>query len=84
MLEFLLAYNMLIMPLLPGCFAGHLLYSLAAFHLLFRSCQLAVLFLYNTHHPGNVQNDSPVLLPGYTQTQSDPVPELNARRLQVL
>lgn len=50
------AGTVLITALLPECFAGRLLYSLTAFHLLFRSYQLAVLFLYSTYHPGMGQN----------------------------
>ena len=50
------AGTVLITALLPECFAGRLLYSLTAFYLLFRSYQLAVLFLYSTYHPGTGQN----------------------------
>lgn len=44
--------TVLIMVLLPGCFAGCLLYSLAAFHLLFRLSTCCSIFIQHLS-PGN-------------------------------
>ena len=69
--------TMLITILLPGCFAGCVLYSRAAFHLLFRPCRLAVLFLYNTYHQGTGEND-PSSFPPVGFSLFHPHPDLSA------
>lgn len=69
--------TVLITVLLPGCLAGCLLYSLAAFHLLFRPCRLAVLFLYSTYHWGTGQSD-PSSFPPVRFSLLRPHPDLSA------